>query len=132
VAGRYQHDRAGQSAFTNEIRAMMLLRVRSASQLVEATAKRNVGGTGTGVFYGSHQASAPGEPPALWTGNLRGSIGINITMTPHAIVGSVGSPEPYAGALEQGTIKMAPRPWLRRTLIECVEGVRRILMGSGK
>lgn len=89
---------------------------------------------GTGRVYGGHQASAPGEPPAVDTGRLRGSISTNWTGSGmrkgnvdgaaqsgdgiEAPVGreftvSVGSAAPYASWLEYGTKKMAARPFIR-------------------
>jgi len=72
--------------------------------------------------YGSrpaHQASAPGQPPAVDTGRLRATIGHSVTTDGglHANVGSGGNPAVpgvnYAAYLEYGTRHMAPRPWLR-------------------
>jgi HK97 gp10 family phage protein len=59
--------------------------------------------------------SSPGQPPGVVTGQLRNSVFAD----PVAGVGSnrvtieVGARAPYAGFLEFGTSKMAPRPFLR-------------------
>lgn len=58
----------------------------------------------------SHQASAPGETPAIDTGNLVNSIGNKMTGPASAEV-FVGAE--YGAALEFGTSKMAARPSLR-------------------
>lgn len=61
-----------------------------------------------------YQASAPGEPPAVATGNLRRNIEVLMRGQEEATVGvhDVTRVE-YAPYLEHGTRKMAPRPWLR-------------------
>ena len=56
-----------------------------------------------------HQASAPGEAPAVFTGALRGSVGF--------VVGTrelkFGARAFYAGWLEEGTKKMKKRLYLK-------------------
>lgn len=91
---------------------------------------------GSGRMYGKHRASAPGEPPAVDTGRLRGSISTNWSgsgMAKGSTEGvargedGVGQPDakedmftvvvgtnvPYASFLEFGTRNMAPRPFMR-------------------
>lgn len=89
----------------------------TAGLVLEREIKLQLSHPGTGRIYKrrsiSHQASAPGEPPAPDTGSLRNSIG-------HEAVGDVlrvGSamavvPE----ALEFGTQRIAPRPFMRPAL----------------
>lgn len=67
----------------------------------------------------TYTASAPGEPPARRTGNLRmhwnGQVkSENASGGGVAIVAELESQEPYAGALENGTPKMAPRPFVEQ------------------
>lgn len=67
----------------------------------------------------TYTASAPGEPPARRTGNLRmhwnGQVkSENPSSGGVAIVAELESQEPYAGALENGTPKMASRPFVER------------------
>lgn len=61
-----------------------------------------------------HQASAPGEPPAKRSGRLLGS-------SSYVVRGSrqmeVGESVEYALYLEEGTVKMAPRPHLIRAVL---------------
>lgn len=64
-----------------------------------------------GVTYGRHTASAPGNPPNTDTGNLVANITVQ-KITGGFDVGS-RSGAPYGAALEFGTSKMMPRPWLR-------------------
>ena len=66
---------------------------------------------------GFHRASAPLQPPALDTGRLHQSIGIDGSRLkqpqPTVRVGTKTSDKvPYAGWLEHGTRKMAPRPFM--------------------
>lgn len=70
-----------------------------------------------------HQASAPGQPPAVDTGLLRASIGHRIDRDGegmYADIGSGGNPAipgvAYALYLEDGTSTLEPRPWLRPSL----------------
>ncbi|AFD25824.1 HK97 gp10 family phage protein [Deinococcus gobiensis] len=57
-----------------------------------------------------HRASAPGDGPAVDTGRLRQSIGIQRISPTHF---RVGTNVIYAPLLEFGTRKIAARPWLR-------------------
>lgn len=90
---------------------------------------------GSGKIYGKHQASAPGEPPAPDTGNLRSNTNAdpNIREEGDDLVGRVVSNAEYAQALEKGTERMAARPFmsllasdhaddLRRAFVEGVKG----------
>ena len=70
----------------------------------------------TGILYGSHQASAPGEAPAARPNsrltrtlkyNVRGSYQVEF-----------GDTAPYGGYLEHGTKNMAARPHVIRTVKE--------------
>lgn len=71
-------------------------------------------GTRTGRFYrdgdGFHRASAPGEPPANWTGRLASSFSAEpgVDDASAEIVSDVN----YALYLEQGSIRLEPRPYL--------------------
>lgn len=56
--------------------------------------------------------SAPGNPPAIVTGNLRRSIQMQKVQEKNY---KVGSALDYARFLEFGTSKMAARPWLNRS-----------------
>ncbi len=63
---------------------------------------------------GIHVASAPGEPPAIWSGKLRDSIDIRYSMG--GLVAEIGvldsSNPPYAHRLEAG-FKVAARPYIK-------------------
>lgn len=88
--------------------------------LLRNAALEVLGQNGGGRVYGSHVASAPGQPPAPDVGNLRKnwrqalkayfngkSLGINLHM-------QITSDMFYADFLEHGTRKMAPRPHRER------------------
>lgn len=76
---------------------------------LERTIKVVLSQPGTGRMYGTHRASAPGEPPAVETGHLRQSVQYTHEGGDHR----VGTDAPYAPPLEYGTSKMAPRPFMR-------------------
>jgi HK97 gp10 family phage protein len=66
------------------------------------------------------QRSAPGEPPKSDTGML-----VRMMHWEHSFLSaSVGSSVHYAGYLELGTSKMAPRPYLQPTLDENQEKIQ--------
>lgn len=79
----------------------------------------------------TYTASAPGEPPARRTGNLRmhwnGQVkSENASSGGVAIVAELESQEPYAGYLENGTSKMAPRPFVEKIKEEAMPEIQRI------
>lgn len=73
---------------------------------------------GTGRIYKrggrTHQASAPGNPPAADTGSLRANTNAdpNLREDGQDIVGQVVANSAAARALEEGTERMAARPFL--------------------
>lgn len=63
--------------------------------------------------YIDHQASAPGEFPAADTGRLHQSITTAVVQNDdRAVIVETGANTPYAEALEYGTAKMEPRPYM--------------------
>lgn len=71
----------------------------------------------TGRFYKYaglwHQASAPGEAPANRSGNLVRSNYYKVQSSTRL---EVGEKAKYAGFLEDGTSKMAPRPHILKSI----------------
>lgn len=70
----------------------------------------------TGRMYGKHQASAPGEAPASDTGRLVNSRTVDLFEA--RLQARLTYRTAYAAALEFGTEKMEPRPFLNRALRE--------------
>ncbi len=73
----------------------------------------------TGRIYNirgiEHQASAPGEAPAILSGTLQRSIFYNARGHLQLVYGATA---PYAAYLEDGTTIMEARPSLKRTIHE--------------
>lgn len=67
--------------------------------------------------------SRPGDPPNVQTGRLRGSVASEASGNTVRI----GTNVEYGRHLELGTSRMAPRPWLRRMLLEKMNAFRSIL-----
>lgn len=79
----------------------------------------------------TYTASAPGEPPARRTGNLRmhwnGQVkSENSSGGGIAVVAELESQESYAGYLENGTSKMAARPFTEKIKEEATPEIKRI------
>lgn len=108
-----------EGVFDNEVKAQSRA-LRAAALVLEREIKIELSRPGGGRFYKRgkrgrmHQASAPGQPPAVDTGRLRNSIGHQFNADFTKV--RVGSGVKYAALLEYGTIKMAPRPFMRAAL----------------
>lgn len=79
----------------------------------------------------TYTASAPGEPPARRTGNLRmhwnGQVkSENASGGGVAIVAELESQESYAGYLDEGTAKMAARPFSERIKEKALPEIEKI------
>lgn len=81
---------------------------RTAHQ-IEAIIKVGMAEPKTGNMYGNHQASAPGDMPAMDTGNLANSIMVEFEEPTIAVVYTNVD---YSAHLEFGTMRMAPRPFM--------------------
>jgi hypothetical protein len=119
--------------------------VTKAAIIVQATAKKLIGGTGSGKLYRRrkqtgkrgtftanqwHRASVAGKPPARDSGVLANSVTFEVSRKGDRIKGSVGpdvdrikqqSPRTdpdYGYFLEVGTKDIAKRPWLEPALIK--------------
>ncbi len=78
----------------------------------------------TGILYGSHRASAPGEAPAARPNSrLTRTLQYNVRGDYQC---QFGDTVPYGGFLEEGTDKMAARPHVSRTVREMQRDVRDI------
>ncbi len=105
---------------TDEVHAAVENGMRGAIAIVVADAKRSVArGPKTGRIYTrrgiTHQASAPGEPPATDTGVLVNSIAGDIETSERQngfVRAYIRASAAYAGFPELGTRRMAARPFL--------------------
>lgn len=81
-------------------------------------------GWGTGSRTLIHRASAPGEFPAADTGELHTSITSADQSREGLIRYEVAANTPYAEALEFGTSKMEPRPFMGPSFDENIGAIR--------
>ena len=70
-------------------------------------------GPKTGIMYGDHQASAPGETPAIDTGEL--AAGIKTKTVKSKLTSNLISSDKKSAGLEFGTLRVAPRPFMMPT-----------------
>jgi hypothetical protein len=92
--------------------------VRKTVAEIEARIKISFSEPKTGAVYGGHQASAPGEAPAIDYGFLANSVqGYMETATK----GGVGIGAEYGPHLEYGTSTIEPRPFM----VPAAESVRK-------
>jgi len=97
-----------------ELRARAAMLVTVTAFEIQADAMESMTGGKSGRMYGSHRASAPGEPPAIDTGLLVNTIGVMQEPGSASGLKAIVTPNAdYAPHLEFGTTKMAPRPFLR-------------------
>jgi hypothetical protein len=106
---------------------------------LENAVKRKLSGARSGRLYRVsktgrlHQASAPGEPPAVLFGKLRQSIThIGPTWEGFHVSGEVGTNLEYAARLEYGGVdsrgvQILPRPYLAPTVLEEEDRLEQIL-----
>lgn len=87
---------------------------------------------------GTYVASAPGEPPAVRTGEYLRSYGhtdaiIRGTMVVAAVTSDrmAGGGTPLWAILEFGTLRQDPRPHVRPSAEEAARGFRRAVRGAG-
>jgi hypothetical protein len=70
------------------------------------------------IYHGAFPSS-PGEPPRKQTGRLQGSITWELSrrgLFGRGLMARVGTNLEYGRYLENGTRRMRPRPWLKRSL----------------
>jgi len=94
--------------------------LEAGARVYETAVKVLLSQPGSGETYTrggvSHTASAPGQPPAVDTGTLRGSIQVEEPVTPTQAI--IATHTDYAEFLEFGTSRMAARPYMRPALDE--------------
>lgn len=112
-----------------DVEAGTNLNARTAALYAEAQIKRTLTGQRSGRVYKvsktgkPHIASAPGEAPAVRTGDLRASITTAPSPTTTALY-YVGSDKEYAPHLELGTKYMEPRPFFVDTINQVLRQLR--------
>ena len=116
--------------------------VLKAALHLERAIKKKLTGARTGRIYRSrgrtHQASAPGEPPALVTGQLRNSITHTMPVW-HGdnVSAEVGTSLDKAARLEFGGVdsrgvRILPRPYIGATMLEEQDTMETIMEESAK
>lgn len=102
--------------------------LRAGIRVIERETKALLEGSRTGHTYTfrsvTHQASAPGEPPAVDTGNLKNSLRVLEVTDDYA---SFGTSADCAAYLEFGTRHMGARPYLRPAAENSTEDVERVM-----
>ena len=108
--------------------------VTTACLIVERECKESMKNTeidsGTVYHRGtvSHSPSVPGSPPAIDTGRLVQSITHSVEEVDGSTVeGRVGTNVVYGRMLEEGTSKMAPRPWLYPALAKKRDRIHQLI-----
>ena len=98
---------------TREMRPRVSAVVKNTAYAIEGRAKASMSGPKSGRLYVRagriHQASAPGEAPAVDTGNLANSIQTHVLAG--GLTAEVTAGAEYGLYLELGTLRMAPRPF---------------------
>ena len=98
--------------------------VEEAARLIVAEAIRSIlHDPKTGRIYGGHQASAPGEAPANWRGEL--VAGFSIEMKGNRAI--IRNRAPHASMLELGTSRMAARPYLLPAMMQMQKAAQRTI-----
>jgi len=108
------HDKAYQA----ELRQELGRRVQAAGEMLRGKIVENLS-----ISTRSHGPSEAGESPHADTGKLRQSIFSDYDSA--SLTAIVGSPLKYAAYLQDGTSKMAARPFLTLGAIEMQDRLRR-------
>lgn len=120
-----------------DIDRQVLSRVVRVTKALKNSAIEVLRGTRSGKVYkrpgtlnATYRASAPGEPPAVRTGSLKDHwnpfTAIESSGAGSTILAGIESPEKYAGYLENGTSRMAPRPYVDRIKEDAKPEIERI------
>lgn len=113
-------------AIMARVRAAAMTGVLNGAEMVREEAIRSmVAEEKTGRKYPSlpNRSSAPGEAPARQSGRL--VAGIDIRTEPADLKAVVNAGTAYAAALEFGTEKIAPRPFMRPALAKMKDDIER-------
>lgn len=112
----------------SEVPRHMVGRAHRAANELRNSALEILRGQRSGRMYGSHQASAPGEPPANWSGTFRLSWQARSYANGTTFKSSIETGVGYADYLENGTPggRMAPRPHHDRITEDALPNIIRI------
>ena len=105
---------------------------KAAALLAQREIQQQLTGQRSGAFYkvsktgALHQASAPGESPAVLSGDLRGSIDTAPDPGGKPFY-FVGSDKEYAPWLELGPRRMEPRPFFVKAVQRAIGEIKRKL-----
>lgn len=108
-------------------------KMAEATQAVRTQVLDTLSGSRSGRTYfvpgtrRTYTASAPGEPPATATAELRQSIKTSVGSEGRTVIGMVGTDKKQGKMTELGTRNMAPRPWLRISFEKALPKVKEIL-----
>lgn len=94
--------------FTRQLRTRSEKLVAKTALGIETKIKTEMAAAKSGREYGGHVASAPGEAPAIDTGELINSIQTDI----NGLSATVGTNQEKAAHLEFGTAHIAARPFM--------------------
>ncbi|MGI6224825.1 MAG: hypothetical protein ACOYJ1_01080 [Peptococcales bacterium] len=113
----------------SQVEAQIPARATRCSIVLKNTSMEVLSGPRSGRTYrkpngGTYIASAPGEPPAARTSTLMGSFR-PIQDEPN--VAGIYTSVPYAAKLEEGTSRMARRPYRERTIEQSMPGIEQIM-----
>lgn len=116
--------------YERQVRDAAFGALQTGALIVVNIAKRKIlRGPKTGRWYRRgkrrHRASAPGQPPASDTGRLVNAISSRANRRAFTI--AVVANTKYAAALEYGTRRMRPRPFLRASLKEARPEIVRLV-----
>ncbi len=126
----WQSNHASMAIFRANMEKELKGRLEDAGAYAENAVKMALSMPGGGMLYGSHRASAPGQAPTVWTGDLRASITHTVVKVGLFLTAVVGTDKDYAPLLEYGTSKMLPRPFMRVTINKIQPILWRIMAGG--
>jgi len=130
MASQFKKNYASMAIFRADLNKELSERLEDAGAYAETAVKIALSMPGGGKLYGSHRASAPGQAPTTWRGDLRASITHTVMKLGLFLTAIVGTDKTYAPKLEYGTIKMAPRPFMRVTIARIQPILWRIMAGG--
>ena len=109
------------------VNAQMPSRIARASNEMQTSLNLILSGGRSGRMYGGHRASAPGEAPGNWHGTLRASFSPKPEWNGREGKACVVSGSSYVNYLEDGTSKMAARPFRDKVIEDALPKVEAIL-----